>query len=380
MNNSSNAWYQTLSDEFIRYAVFFFLACIFISNLLWFGMDMTLPKIPLIGEGTYSYIYFYIDNLVCFIAIVLLIYGVWTRNKTESLTYGLILFSIAILMDIKRCNALFYFFICIWTIYLFHIKGFGKLKTMYLLTISALYIWSGIHKIHPFFFENSFQWMMNVLDITKPLANSIYLSHSMAAIEVLNGCLLLFNKTRKWAIILLISMHCFILVTLICAEWNLMVIPWNLFMIFSLIVCFNYKFDLKEEWKLFPIKFKGFLILISLILPAMFLIDSINPAFAYTMYSGRNIQAHLVIDSLDISKLQSPYQHKLESYYESLNLLDINYLSPDLERAPFNYSEFVFKRIFHKVTKGFNPESTALIITRYPLLSDTAVYEYVYMK
>ena len=130
----------------------------------------------------------------------------------------------------------------------------------------------------------------------------------------------------------------------------------------------------------FNFQVKWFLIITSIILPFLFLIDLINPAFSYVMYSGRNITGTLVIDSADIPKLKSSCNEYISPYYESLNIMDINYLSPDVNNAPFNYSEFVFKRIFFSVTKDFNKESTALILTKYPLFSDSAVNETIYMR
>jgi hypothetical protein len=374
------SFYSKTSSEFIRYSIFFFAVCLFISRLLWFGMDDTLPKIPIIGEATYNHTYFYFDNLYCLISILVVIYGVWSRDNKHSLIIGIVLFSICLALDVKRCNALFYFFLCSWSLYWFSLRYKIEFKTIYLLHIAALYIWSGIHKIHPFYFENSHQFLMNILDVTKPIAENKFSSDLSPYFEAGCGLLLVFNRTRRLAVILLIAMHLLIIATLCKLGWNLMVIPWNLFMILGMVSVFNFKVNFKEVWSKYNVLIKLFLILTSLVLPSLFLVDKINATFAYTMYSGRNIVGTLVIDSSDIPKLRSPNKDKLEPYYESLVTLDINYLSPDVNQAPFNYSEFVFKRIFHAVTKDFNRESTALILTTYPLGSDTAIYEYVYMK
>lgn len=375
----TNLWLR-ISTDFIRYSIFFFLVAIFISRLLWFGLDDTLPKIPLIGDPIFNQTFFYFDNLLCFVSILMIICGVWMGNYRHILPIGIVLFSITMAVDVKRCNALFYFFTCVWVLYWFSLKFNTNIKSSYLLLISGLYIWSGIHKIHPFYFENSHQFLMNILESTKPIASNHIVSDLSPYFEAFCGLLLLFNRYRKLAIISLIVMHLFIIATLCKLGWNLMVIPWNLFMIFGLSSLFNLKFNFKSEWNSYNLGLKSFLILTSLILPSLFLVDKMNAAFAYTMYSGRNLIGTIVMDSADIPKLRSPYRDKIEPYYESLKTLDIYYLSPDIDNAPFNYSEFVFKRIFYSVTKGFNPESTALILTTFPLGTDTARVEYIYMR
>lgn len=375
-----NRFINCISSEFTRYSIFFFLASIFISRLLWFGMDDTLPKIPLLGNPTYSQSFYYFDNIFCFLAIVFVCYGVWTADYKRSLWIGILMFFTTFLLDVKRLNALFYFYVCIWILYWFSLKKFADFKHMHVFLIAGLYAWSGIHKINPFFFETNYQWLMEIYDITKVFSQSKFLSNCVVYGELFAGVGLLFNRWRKLSAIILNLMHVFIIFTLVKAGWNLMVIPWNIFMILGLFSIFNLKFDLKATFLAYNLKIKSFLILTSVILPFLFLLDLINPAFSYVMYSGRNIAGSLIVDSADIPKLKSSCNEYISPYYESLNIMDINYLSPDVNNAPFNYSEFVFKRIFQTVTKDFNKESTALILTKYPLFSDSAVYEYVYLK
>ncbi len=148
------------------------------------------------------------------------------------------------------------------------------------------YFYSGLHKFHPHFQENVFEWLMGILSITQPYATNSWLAISVGVAEMLFALGLLFKLTRFLALIGLSAMHLYILGVLITDWWNPVVWPWNMAMLCLIWLLFPIKTSIEVFPKSVQWYFKAALIIWSL-LPMLNIVDKWPATLSFTMYSGR---------------------------------------------------------------------------------------------
>ena len=312
-----------------------------------------------------------------FLTYLGIIYGICSPHKKRML-YGLLGMVILFLADINRLNSWSYFYLILWLLFYLSESSQTSFLLPFVMFVSLVYIWSGIHKINPHYYYNEFQWQMGILSITKPLEHSHLFSKIIPLAEIIFGILLWFRRTRIWGVYLLIGMHLYIILSLLTAKWNYVVIPWNLCMIICLILIRKESFDLQKVWTIIPKMLKITLCTVGILLPALFCIDQINYGFAFTMYSGRNVYGNILLTPSDARKIDDKLKSKLIPYDGDYRI-DIKEYGYQHYHAPPNYSEYAYKKLFYGLSKNLS-DSSVLIITRCPLFRDSMEYEYVYKE
>ncbi|TMM31380.1 hypothetical protein FDT66_05285 [Polaribacter aestuariivivens] len=143
------------------------------------------------------------------------------------------------LVDQNRLQPYFYqSFLTILAIEIFP-KNTNYRKVLYtvILIFFATYFWSGIQKVNEAFYV---QWLsaLNKHFSFLPQWFLVGFTYAVPWLEALMGVLLLFNKTRKFGVLFILSMHAIITFLLFYLGYGYNVVPWNIQNMFSVIIIF----------------------------------------------------------------------------------------------------------------------------------------------
>lgn len=155
-------------------------------------------------------------------------------------------------VDQNRLQPYFYqSFLTILAIVIFP-KNTNYKKVLYaiILIFFATYFWSGIQKVNEAFY---IQWLsaLNKHFSFLPQWFLVSFTYAVPWLEALMGVLLLFNRTRKFSVIFILSMHGIITFLLFYLGYGYNVVPWNIQNMISVVVIF---------WTLKTIHFTDFFI------------------------------------------------------------------------------------------------------------------------
>ncbi len=182
-----------------------------------------------------------------------------------------------------------------------------------------IYIWGGLHKINPYYEDISFSWLISAFDWTQSLAEYSWFAKGSILLEVVIGIGLYFQATRKVAVLLGIGLHLSLLSLLgpWGHNWNRVVWPWNLLMIFLLYAWFWEEKNGANRWK----ALKSWPVLLFLLLwgliPATNRWGLGDDALSFKMYAGDHPEASLYSAPDDTNCFPSSVDTKL-FYIDSL--------------------------------------------------------------
>lgn len=151
----------------------------------------------------------------------------------------ILLYVFLALVDQNRLQPYFYqSFLTIFAIEIFNRKANPK-KILYaiILIFFATYFWSGIQKVNEAFYV---QWLsaLNKHFSFLPQWFLVAFTYLVPWLEALMGVLLLFNKTRKFGVLFILSMHSIIVFLLFYLGYGYNVVPWNIQNMLSVVILF----------------------------------------------------------------------------------------------------------------------------------------------
>lgn len=241
------------------------------------------------------------------------------RPGNKTLQYSLLFAELcACLLDENRWQPWEYLYLFI--LFLFMLNKSGKtaaINSSFVIVLATIYFYSGLHKMQEGFV--TYMWdqtiLKRMLHLPIPLQSKNwlhYFGYVLPAVECIAGIALLFAATKKVAAILLIVMHIFILVLLgpWGIQYNVIVWPWNVAMIFYLYYLFikndHYSF-VKIQWH--KVRYK--LLLFSwAALPALNFVGWWDHYLSWNLYSHTLPTMTICLkDSLPGNRLQ-PYLSK----------------------------------------------------------------------
>lgn len=123
----------------------------------------------------------------------------------------------------------------------FKSPNIDKLKALQWIMIGT-YVWSGVHKLHPDFiyvFPRIIAYAVNYQDwIASPWA---YIAYILPLLELGLGLALMSKRYRNAAFKFLVVMHVWVILNAspLLLDWNYVIIPWNLILIFQLFILFH---------------------------------------------------------------------------------------------------------------------------------------------
>tara|TARA_R110002049_G_scaffold25354_4_gene89164 strand:- start:3008 stop:4138 length:1131 start_codon:yes stop_codon:yes gene_type:complete len=161
------------------------------------------------------------------------------QNKRWQGWVVILLYLYLALVDQNRLQPYFYqSFLTILAIEIFPRKtDYKKVLYAVILIFFATYFWSGIQKLNEAFYV---QWL-TALEKHFSFLPQIFLevfTYLVPWLEAGMGVLLLFNKTRKFGVVFILSMHGIITFLLFYLGYGYNVVPWNIQNMISIIVIF----------------------------------------------------------------------------------------------------------------------------------------------
>ena len=172
------------------------------------------------------------------------------------------------------------------------------------MVLSALYLWSGIHKLNLKFFSQVPEWFVSpALDWGFPTGLVRLLQwtvSSAAAVEILIGVGFWIPKVRKTVLGAVILVHGAALIFLgpIGHNVNVVVWPWNVAMIGLVMVMFSVKYPVNLRQALIDVRSSRPAIVVTFLvclLPVLKYPGWWDQAFSFALYSGNQARADIFV-------------------------------------------------------------------------------------
>lgn len=272
---------------------------------------------------------------VASIAFGLPVIAVFTSIRKASwlFTIALLAYVVLIVLDLNRLAPYMIMYYALFSTIIFLRYDTSILFTSVLFICAGIYVCSGLHKINPAFVASiAPKLWIHLL----PIKYNVSIGYGMAIGEFLLGLGLLFKRTRKWSIVLLIASHLLILWKLgpFNYNWNAIIWPWNIFMIVCLISIWKLSGFCKIKVGSARV-FIGTSVLFFWVLPLLSIVTVIPENVSFKLYSGVNKNAWITLPD-DAST------YNLDNYKKPLSLT--TYAIKERQLAP-NPELLVFKRI-----------------------------------
>lgn len=199
------------------------------------------------------------------------------------------------------------------------------------LIICGIYLYSGLQKLNPKFFDETYPWLLEPLqDVLSEGGEQflLKLGYAFPAIEIFMGIGLFFRKTRKAAIILAVIMHLLILLDMspLGHNYNHVIWPWNIAMILFVILLFNdtapfgsYKHSLRYPQVLV-------ILLLFWIMPFLSFFNLWDSYLSASLYSGNTSSGVIYISDKVKEDLPQEIQQYVKGSHDQ-NQLAIKYWS-----------------------------------------------------
>ncbi len=295
------------------------LACLIsvaISYKLWTS-DRQFPLSPIfdfVPNLNFPFDYVLLSILICLLLLILLM-----RNPQKFIIAFLILSLIISIQDMNRWQPWFYQYLSMFFILSFlnyrytTIKKQNAILTIIKLMIASIYFWSGLQKLNPNFIADTFPWLMKPFHI-KEINNFQYIAKSFPIIECLSGLLLLHNKTKKIATIIICLMHLFILYVIgpIGHNYNPVVWFWNIAMVgFCYILFFNKTtFSFNDFRTALKYHFIKIIFILFCLMPQLNFFNFWDSYLSHNLYSGNTSNGIIYLSD----KLKSNLPNHIQQY------------------------------------------------------------------
>jgi uncharacterized membrane protein YphA (DoxX/SURF4 family) len=332
-----------------------------LSHTLWYSTTRLYPKVSLWGVSSHS--------ADCFLGITFALASLYfvLKPRMSGAVIMLLSFVAWCSLDIERFQAWNYEYILMWLGYLAYIGQPSAILRVWQIIFAATYFWSGLQKFNLHFHTEVYAWMMKAFELTKPLANYTKTAYIMSGLELLLGVGLLFGRTAKYAAILAIMMHAFVLVFIgpLSYGWNIVVWPWNMLMSVLL-----YVFFIRHTLAPMPalLSNKGFILLgCLLILPVLnFFSQQYYPnVLSFTMYSAHTTEGLLVYNKGEDCIPEHLFKQKIyEIGNRNIVALD-DWSMKELNTPAFAHSNY-YQAFGNQVCQCLSkPDSAMMIVWHY---------------
>jgi predicted DCC family thiol-disulfide oxidoreductase YuxK len=232
--------------------------------------------------------------------------------------------------------------------------------------VIAMYFWSGMQKLNPYFFGEVFPWLAK--DITNSLNPELTLAVFSVGLlipflEIAVAVCLLFAPLRKWGITLAFAMLVFVFITIgpFGAAINSVVWPWNIALFLMALVLFAGPVNLAHKDLLdWNSKIKKIVIIVFLVMPAFSFFTPYDSYLSWSLYSGTVNQATLILNESAFKALPKSAQVAAKPFEVSwkLTLLDWSFATLNVPPYP---EERVFKNILGIICNSL-PEGSELMM------------------
>ncbi len=249
--------------------------------------ERSFPLVPIVDMPAYVHI------ALLSLFFVLTAWIIYKPGNNKVLIAIIVTELVTLLGDQTRLQPWHYQYICTFFVIATNLKDRRKAVQGILLIIISTYIFSGLQKLNYGFVH--FIWAVYILKIFLRVP-SHYIhnywvemaGYIIPAIEIGSGIALLFFRTRQKGAWMLIGMHLFLLIFMgpLGINYNIVVWPWNVIMIFLLYFLF-----IKNQLTLQPLLFGSpgnyIIAFLWIVMPIFGLIGKWDKFLSSAMYSGR---------------------------------------------------------------------------------------------
>lgn len=233
-----------------------------------------------------------------------------------------------------------------------------------ILIFASTYFYSGCQKFNPHFLKNV--WKHTMLEQFFGLPKSttqqqlfIRLGYLIPFLEIVFGLGLLFNKTRKKVMILLIAMH--LLVLTIIGPWgnnyNLIVWPWNTAMIVFFLIIWEERISIPIITQLKKLSLNSLTIFAWTLLPILNFFGYWDYFFSSSLYGGR-------IDMCYIQIKNAPLDFDLKPHFRTSKKISTDGLDTIVVQTwamdEFNTPSCPQKRVYLKIKEQWQKKYPAI--------------------
>lgn len=300
---------------FFKTMIFCWFLMKIISWKVWMP-ERILPTIPFFEWTTQPEFSYFLFGCSMFI-----LGGLLFLKPNRILFFLFIFIELAqLLLDQNRWQPWEYQFL-LTTIFFVFYGNAVDFKKLILLLLCSTYIFSGLQKFNLGFLESNWgnlilKRIFGIQQYWKTNDFLFYFGYSIPIIETTLGILLLVLKNKKMPIIGLIVMHLFILYILspLGVNYNEVVWPWNLMMIFYLIFFLKDTFEYQVSFSFIKNKFVGLMIVLLFILPLSNLFGYWEHYLSFGLYSGKNTNICVCFDESNETKALSSRISKTNNY------------------------------------------------------------------
>ena len=339
-----------------------FVTGVLLSWKVW-GVDRFFPTLPIVDFIPKTSIF--IGELLIYLLVVLiLISSVFPKKWIVWPMFLLLTF--ILLQDQMRWQPWVYlYFFFLLPLLIVRKNQNGNYISYLQILLIGVYLYSGVYKFSGDFnvvtFERILYFLFGVEDeATRQSLN--YLGYIIPTLEVLVAILLVFKKTRNFAVFGAILSHLTILFYLYLSGHNYVVFPWNIAMIALVFVLF-----FKAENHIELIKLKGFKLKFITVLGAiLFLVMPATSSFggwdrypSFKLYSGTNGIYMIAIDQDQLKKID----YRLHDYFWDVQRFPgkfwiyVNWWALEELNVPFYPEERTFKQVGRTFCDGEIPNS-----------------------
>lgn len=353
---------------------------IIFSHELWFPINRTFPRSPLIFALPESLVvpFEWIVSSILVISLIL------TISLPKPKTFLLIIIASVLLLfffDQMHLQPWAYEYSLVFAVYFWHDwkneDDSAKNRTIGLaqIVIAGIYCWSGLQKLN---FNFSHDILPSLFIPIQNLFPSLQIPFGFFGIaipltEIFIGCGLIFRKTRNIAVILAISMHLIILSLLIAKNYNSIVWFWNLTLIFADVFAFwKSEISLKEILQLEKLSARKFIVLAAVTLPVLNFFGYWDSFLSGAYYSGNTeIPAIYITDEVFEKLPPTAKSTVFQTQTTNKKVLPPFEWSIAETNAPVYLEERVFRQVTLEVCKlTTDKKQTELIIRKRPAIFD----------
>lgn len=272
---------------------------------LWTS-DRLFPQIPLI-DGIRPLLHPY-DKILFGWFVLLAVFMLVNRRPRPAILLFFLTGIFMCLSDQTRMQPWFYQYMLMIFVLMFYNwrvdepKIYSTVFTTIKIVMGLVYIWSGLQKINPHFFNETWPYLIKPFERfgTPEMCNYLQkFGYLVPFIELFIGLGLWFRSSSQVAVITGILMH--VLVILMMApfseHFNAVMVAWNVTSIFLLYIIFAGRTEVYYYHLSSTLAFKPLYVVVFLmgIMPALYFFNRWDANLSYTQFSGKNKSADIYL-------------------------------------------------------------------------------------
>ena len=287
-----------------------------ISQPLWISWTRQIPRVPVIGgfsPASIPWIEFILSSSILLSMIGIALYSHHINHFLFAI--AILLVPLALLDQTRLQPWVYQYWLLLVVFALVSPNEPDEMKDRHAIAlaqviVAALYFWSGAQKLNHTFIHETLPNLLSpaqaVLGFRLPM---IAIAFGIIGGELFTGVALHFRRTRKVAVVIAVAMHAGVLALLISRGYNHVVWAWNAFLLsLNVILFWNCRVFAGEAlwgWRTqsFRSRLAHFLVLASVLLPALSFVGWWDLYLSGALYSGNTEIAVIKVDPQLLEKL-----------------------------------------------------------------------------